>query len=246
LSERESFGVGLGVDYTKITTYEYSPQQYIDFANDYGSSNTSFPLTLSWTRDGKNSYIFPTSGAYQRIGTEIALPGGDLKYWKLNYKYQHYTPLNKTFTFMYNLDLGIGNSYGGQNGLPFYKNYYAGGIDSVRGYADGSLGPSDSRYDDEHVGGSKKVVTNLELLWGVPGYGQAMRMGWFFDAGQVYSTRSKSNEWQNYDDSIRTSTGLSLSWISPVGPLKFSIAHPLNAKSGDDTQTFQFQLGSTF
>ncbi|MDR2166084.1 MAG: outer membrane protein assembly factor BamA [Zoogloeaceae bacterium] len=243
ISERESIGVGLAIDHTKITTYEDSPLRYADFVNEYGKSNVTLPLTAHWTSDGKDSYIFPTKGTYQRLAAEIALPGGDLKYWKLSYKFQHYIPLTKSFTLMFNADLGIGDGYGNQEGLPFYKNFYAGGIDSVRGYAAASLGPlADDRYDDERLGGNRKVIGNVELLWGVPGYDRSMRMGWFFDAGQVYNKGKK----YGYDDSIRTSTGLSLSWMSPVGPLKISIAAPLNKQKGDDVETFQFQLGSTF
>ncbi|MDR3324146.1 MAG: outer membrane protein assembly factor BamA [Zoogloeaceae bacterium] len=245
ISERESIGLGLTLDHTSITTYNESPARYKEFVEDYGKSNVSIPLTATWTSDGKDSYIFPTKGRYQRAGIEIALPGGDLKYWKLNYKYQHYFPLSKSFTLMLNADLGIGDGYGNQDGLPFYKNFYAGGIDSVRGYASSSLGPADATYDDERLGGTRKVVGNAEVLWGVPGYDKSMRMGWFFDAGQVYNNKHKKSM-AAYDDSLRMSTGLSLSWISPVGPLKISIAAPINKKSGDDTETFQFQLGSTF
>ncbi|MDR2678247.1 MAG: outer membrane protein assembly factor BamA, partial [Zoogloeaceae bacterium] len=243
LSERQSINIGLAIDQTKITTYEESPRRYKDFVDEFGKSNITLPFTASWTSDGKDSYIFPTKGTYQRVSAEIALPGGDLQYWKLNYKFQHYVPLSKSITLMFNADLGIGNGYGSNENLPFYKNFYAGGIDSVRGYAAASLGPlADDRYDDEHMGGNRKVVGNVELLWGVPGYDKSMRMGWFFDAGQVYNKGRK----YDYDDSMRMSTGLSLSWVSPVGPLKLSIAAPINKKKGDDTETFQFQLGSTF
>jgi outer membrane protein insertion porin family len=243
LSERQSIGIGLAVDQTKITTYDESPRRYKDFVEEYGKSSITLPFTASWTSDGKDSYIFPTKGTYHRLSTEIALPGGDLQYWKLNYKFQHYIPLSKSFTLMFNADLGVGDGYGSDKNLPFYKNFYAGGIDSVRGYAAASLGPlADDRYDDEHMGGNRKVVGNVELLWGVPGYDKSMRMGWFFDAGQIYSKGKK----YDYDDSMRMSTGLSLSWVSPVGPLKLSVASPINKKKGDDTETFQFQLGSTF
>jgi outer membrane protein insertion porin family len=244
ISEREYIGLGVTLDHTKIDVFDdVSPQRYIDFVRDYGKSNISIPISASWTSDSKDSYIFPTRGAYQRIGLEVSLPGGDLKYWKLSYKYQRFFPLSRSFTLMLNTDLGIGDGYGNQKGLPFYKNFYAGGIDSVRGYASASLGPADERYEDERLGGNRKVVANAEILWGIPGYDKSMRMGWFFDAGQVYGTGRKNS---NYDSSMRMSTGFSLSWMSPVGPLKISIAAPLNKKSGDDTETFQFQLGSTF
>jgi len=241
ISEHESIGVGLTFDYTKTEVFSDSPQRYIDFVNKFGESNLAFPLTMNWTSDGKDSYIFPTTGVYQRAALEVALPGGDLKYWKLNYQYQRFFALSKTFTLMINGDVGIGDGYGGQDELPFYKNYYVGGINSVRGYASASLGPVDAKYPDERLGGHRKLVGNAELLWGLPGYDKTLRLGWFFDMGQVFGKGQKIST-----EAIRASTGLSLAWISPVGPLKFSIAAPLNDKPGDDTETFQFQLGSTF
>lgn len=241
ISERESIGVGLTLDHTRITTYSQSPQRYLDFVKKYGGSNTTIPLTANWTSDGKDSFIFPTTGTYQRAALELALPGGDLKYWKLSYQYQRFFALSKSFTLMLNGDVGWGNGYGNQDGLPFYKNFYVGGINSVRGYAASSLGPVDAKYPDERLGGNRKIVGNAELLWGLPGYDKSLRLGWFFDVGQAFGPGEKMKS-----DALRASTGLSLAWISPVGPLKFSIAAPLNDKPGDDTETFQFQLGSTF
>ncbi|MGL5630951.1 MAG: outer membrane protein assembly factor BamA [Azovibrio sp.] len=241
ISERESISAGIGFDYTKITIYDESPQRYIDFVKDYGGSNTSLPFTASWTKDTKDSFIMPTEGTYQRAGIEVGIPGGDLKYWKVSYQYQQFFPLSKTFTLMLNGDLGYGDGYGGHDGLPFYKNFYAGGITTVRGYATSSLGPVDKKYDDERLGGNRKIVGTAEVFWGIPGYDKALRLGWFVDAGQVFGPGQKIKT-----DDIRASTGLSLSWISPVGPLKFSVAAPLNDKPGDDTETLQFQLGSTF
>lgn len=241
ITEKESIGIGLTVDHTKTTVFADSPQRYIDFVKKYGESNLTLPLSLSWASDGKDSHIFPTTGVYQRAGFEVALPGGDLQYWRLNYQYQQFFALSKAFTLMINGDVGIGNGYGSQDDLPFYKNYYVGGINSVRGYATASLGPVDAKYPDERLGGNRKIVGNAELLWGLPGYDKSLRLGWFVDAGQTFGKGQKIRT-----NAIRASTGLSLAWVSPVGPLKFSIAAPLNDKPGDDTETFQFQLGSTF
>ncbi|MDR3054218.1 MAG: outer membrane protein assembly factor BamA [Zoogloeaceae bacterium] len=243
ISERESIGVGLAIDHTKIDVYSRSPWRYQEFVREYGKSNITLPATAWWASDGKDSAIFPTRGVYQRASAEVALPGGDLQYWKLTYQYQRYFPLSKRFTLMVNGEVGIADGFGKNSDLPFYKNFYVGGINSVRGYASSSLGPVDEYDDNERLGGNRKVVGNVEVLWGLPGYDKSLRMGWFLDAGQAYN---KGRKHSNYDDSIRMSTGLSLSWISPIGPLKFSIANPLNDKKGDDTETFQFQMGSTF
>ncbi|MDR1849043.1 MAG: outer membrane protein assembly factor BamA [Zoogloeaceae bacterium] len=245
ISEYQSVGLGIGFDQTRIKTYAESPQRYIDFVEQYGTNNIAIPLTGWWASNTRDSAYFPTKGIYQRLSFEFATPAGDLTYWKSSYQYRQYFPLSKTFTFMVNGEGGIGNGYGSQSELPFYKNFYAGGINSVRGYASSSLGPVDSKYTSERLGGNRRIIGNAELLWGVPGYDRALRMSAFFDAGQVYP-KSRSTIDRDYDDSIRTSTGLALSWLSPVGPIKVSFARPLNKKSGDNTETFQFQLGSVF
>jgi outer membrane protein insertion porin family len=91
------------------------------------------------------------------------------------------------------------------------------------------------------MGGNRRVVGNAELLWGLPGMEKSFRMGWFVDAGQVYGSEDKLSLGE-----LRYSTGISIAWISPIGPLKFSLGKPLNKKDGDKTETFQFQLGTTF
>ena len=241
IGEKESLGFGLGADTTTITTYDDSPKYYKDFVKEFGNTNVSVPVTINWTSDGKDSYFFPTSGTFQKAGIEIAVPGGDLTYYRATYQLQHFIPLNKKFTLMLNGEVGYADGYADKS-LPFYKNFYAGGVNSVRGYKAGSLGPVDTDNGNEYrVGGNTRVIGNAELFWGVPGMEKSLRMGLFFDAGQVfakYETPSTSN--------LRYSTGLSAAWISPVGPLKFSVAVPLNKEDGDKTETFQFQLGNTF
>jgi len=241
IGEKESLGFGLGADTTTITTYDDSPKYYKDFVSEFGNTNASIPVTINWTSDGKDSYFFPTSGTFQKAGIEIAVPGGDLTYYRATYQLQHFIPLNTKFTLMLNGEVGYADGYADKS-LLFYKNFYAGGVNSVRGYKAGSLGPVDIDNGNEYrVGGSSRVIGNAELLWGVPGMEKSLRMGLFFDAGQVFAKDeipSTSN--------LRYSTGLSAAWISPVGPLKFSVAVPLNKEDGDKTETFQFQLGNTF
>jgi outer membrane protein insertion porin family len=245
IGEKESLGFGIGIDSTEITVDESSPTQYKKFvgwrAND-SATNISIPVTLNWASDGKDSFFFPTKGTYQKAGIEVALPGGDLQYFRTSYQLQHFIPLNAKFSLMLNGELGYANSYGGTSDLPFFKNFYAGGVSSIRGYKASSLGPVDaSSGEDERLGGNRRVVTNTELLWALPGMEKSFRMGLFFDAGQVYG---KGDKFDLGD--LRYSTGLSAAWISPIGPLKFSYGVPLNEKDGDKTESFQFQLGSTF
>lgn len=241
IGEKESLGFGLGLDTTTITTFDASPKYYKDFVSEFGSSNISVPVTINWVSDGKDSYFFPTKGTYQKASVEVAVPGGDLTYYRATYQLQHFIPLNTKFTLMLNGEIGYADGYA-KKSLPFYKNFYGGGVNSVRGYKAGSLGPVDVDNGNEYrVGGNSRVIGNAELLWSLPGMEKSLRMGLFFDAGQVFSkdqTPSTGN--------LRYSTGISAAWISPVGPLKFSYAVPLNKQEGDKPETFQFQLGTTF
>lgn len=251
IGEKESLNFGLGLDTTTVSVDSTSPKRYQDFVQTFGSTNITVPATVNWVSDGKDSYIYPTTGRVHRAGLEVAVPGGDLKYYRATYQLQQYFPLTKTLTLLLNGEAGIANGYGGV-GLPFYKNYYAGGIGSVRGYASASLGPRDTvcdnyttqtncRLSDDRLGGNRRVVANAEVMWGLPGMEKSVRLGWFVDAGQIFA---KGEKMQLND--LRTSTGLSAAWISPLGPLKFSIAQPLNDKPGDRTERFQFQMGTTF
>src|SRR5574343_180853 len=145
IGEKESLGFGVGLDTSTITAYSSSPQMYKDYvgynSGDASASVTklSVPLSLNWTSDGKDSYFFPTRGLYQKAGLEVAAPGGDLTYYRASYQAQYYIPVSKNFTLMLNGDVGYANGYGGKE-LPFFKNFYAGGVGSVRGYKTSSLG----------------------------------------------------------------------------------------------------------
>nr|MBL8411739.1 outer membrane protein assembly factor BamA [Dechloromonas sp.] len=242
IGEKQSLGFGVGVDTTTITTYDDSPQYYKDFVNEYGATNLTIPVTANWVSDGKDSFFFPTRGTYQKAGIEVAMPGGDLTYYRANYQLQQFVPLNSKFTLMLNGEVGYADGYGSTGGLPFYKNLYAGGVTSVRGFKASSLGPTvEENGDTYRVGGNRRLVANAELLWSIPGMEKSLRMGWFVDAGWVWG------KGQNIElGDMRYSTGLSAAWVSPVGPLKFSVGLPLNDKEGDKVETFQFQLGTTF
>src|SRR5574343_245165 len=145
IGEKESLGFGLGLDTTTITAYSTSPpmyQNYVGYVSGDASASVtklSIRLSLNWTSDGKDSYLFPTTGLYQKAGLEVAAPGGDLTYYRASYQAQYYIPVSKNFTLMLNGDVGYANGYGGKE-LPFFKNFYAGGVGSVRGYKTSSLG----------------------------------------------------------------------------------------------------------
>ncbi len=243
IGEKESLGLGFGLDTTSISTDSTSPQRYRDYVSKFGETNFSLPVTISWASDGKDSYFFPTKGTFQKAALEVALPGGDLTYYRASYQLQHFIPLNQKFTLMLNGEYAQAGGLGGEE-LPFFKNYYGGGVGSVRGYKASSLGKVDvdsTTGEEYRVGGNRRVVASSELLWSLPGMEKSFRMGLFLDAGQVYAEGEKLDIGE-----IRYATGLSAAWLSPVGPLKFSFARPLNKKDGDKSEAFQFQLGSTF
>jgi len=177
---------------------------------------------------------------------EVGLPGGSLHFYKANFQAQRFFPLSRDTTVMVNGEFGFGNGYGGKP-LPFFRNFFAGGIGSVRGYKTATLGPRDvdasGNPTDEVLGGNRRLVGTVEFLTPLPGLGldRSLRIGAFIDGGQVWGSGQKLSL-----GDMRYSTGLSVAWSSPLGPLKFSIAQPINKKSGDKSERFQFQMGTTF
>jgi outer membrane protein insertion porin family len=246
IADDDSVSLGLSYDVTSVTTDSTSPVQYQGFVNRFGETNTTLLSSVGWARDGRDSFTWPTKGSYHRVTGELALPGGDLTYVRGTYQYQRYFPIGKDYTLLLNGEAGYAQGYSGKP-LPFFKNFYVGGIGSVRGFETASLGPrllnTDGTASKEALGGNRKLVGNAEFLMPMPGMGQdrSVRLGAFVDGGQVWG----GGENASLGD-IRFSTGVSVSWNSPMGPLKFSIAQPLNKKPEDNIQRFQFQFGSTF
>ncbi|GIX26592.1 MAG: outer membrane protein assembly factor BamA [Burkholderiales bacterium] len=231
---------GLGAENTEVSVFADSPQRFVDFVNTFGESNTNFPFTVAWQRDTRDSAFFPRSGRFQRAGAEVSLPVGDLQYYKLSYQQQWFMPLGRTWSLLLRGEVGYGDGYNDKP-LPFYKNFFAGGINTVRGFETGSLGPRD--VNDEALGGNRMVVGSAEVFFPFPGFrdDKTARMSVFLDAGAVYGDEAKAGS-----EGVRFSTGVSVSWLSPVGPLRLSLGFPLNAKDTDKKEPFQFQLGRTF
>ena len=227
-----------------------SPQRYWDYVDEYGDDPKAMLLTLGWSRDSRDNVLAPTRGRYQRVSAEFALPVWDQRYYRATYQLTQYFPLSKNWTLGTNLQLGWGDTYGGKM-FPFFKNFYAGGIGSVRGFETSSLGPRDGVTHDR-LGGDRQFIFSAELLTPLPGADRTLRGLLFFDAGNVWGYRRDGVGVDNYyrEDldfgDLRYSVGFGVAWISPLGPLKFSLAFPLNKKDGDDTQRFQFQIGTGF
>ena len=238
-SETDTVFFGAGVENTRIKEGTNIPAAYLAYMNEFGSSSFTVPLTIGWGRDSRDSALAPNSGRYQRLNSEVSV-AGDARYVKANYQYQQYVPLNKKFTLAFNGELGWGMGLNGQP-FPVFKNFYSGGLGSVRGFDQGTLGPRD--VTGSVLGGPKKVTLNAELIAPVPGAGndRTLRIFGFVDAGNVYG------EHENWDMSeLRVSTGLGLSWISPLGPLRLAFAQPVRKFAGDRIQKLQFQIGTSF
>jgi len=241
ISDDETIHYGLAPERTKLGLTSYSPQRSIDYVNSFGYVTDDLIATLGWSRDTRDSAIQTTSGVVQNASSEIALPvGNDLRYYKLTYQQQWYHPVSQNITLMLKGNVGIGNGYGGM-ALPFFKNFYAGGPGSVRGFSPMSIGPRD--INDNALGGNKTVVGNAELLFPFPGMAkdQSVRLSLFADTGAVYGPSDMPDT-----SGFRSSVGAALTWISPVGPLKISFGKPLQVLPTDKVQKFQFTLGNIF
>ncbi len=239
VTEFDTINYGFSYELTELELFDDSPPRYIEFVSEFGDVTDAYPLTLGWARDKRDSVIYTTSGTTQRVNGEVSVPLGDLTYYRLNYRVQWYYPLSKNLTTLVEGRFGYGDGYDNQ-GLPFYKNYFAGGVNTVRGYSPGSLGPQD--VNGASLGGSRQVIGSFELLFPVPGLtkDRSTRLAAFVDAGMVG---------EDYDfifSEMRYSAGLAFSWFSPLGPLRFSWAQPLNDEPGDDVEQLQFTIGSQF
>lgn len=232
--------LGGGLERNKIVTGTNMPQVYTNYANQFGYSSFAVPLTLGWSRDSRDSVLTPNSGKYQRFFAEWS-PAGDVHYVKAVAQYQQYVPLNKQFTLAFNGELNWGKGLSGKP-FPVFKNSYSGGLGSVRGFEQSSLGERDLATGVA-LGGPKKITLNSEFITPFPGAGndKSLRLFAFVDAGNVYG----ENEPILLSE-LRASAGVGLSWISPIGPLRIAYAKPIRSLVTDKIQKFQFQIGTSF
>jgi len=245
INERDFISFGLTYEQTSLSTTAVEGVQY-EFVQEFGEDNDTLRLDTAWARDTRNSFLFPTKGVFQRVAAEVGTPVGSLQYYKLSLQHQHFFPLSDSFTLMLNAEAGIGDGLSGKP-LPFFKNFYAGGTSSVRGFTNGTLGPKDINGDA--LGGDTRVIANAELFFPLPGLkdDQSLRMSAFIDAGAAFGPRDENGLYEKFAfDDLRYSAGVAILWVSPLGPLKFSLAQPIVKKDRDKTEVFQFTLGSTF
>lgn len=241
-TEYDTVYFGLGIDRTTIVPGNFLPVVYQDFANKFGFTSSAVPLTVGWGRDTRDSALVPTTGKVMKTSAEWSV-AGELKYARGTATYQQYIPLTSKITAALNADLSMGSATGDTT-YPIFKNFYSGGLGSVRGFEQGSLTTGTQRaLGLSATGGTKKVNFNLELLSPLPGGGKdrTLRVYTFLDAGGIYG----ADESIQLSD-MRSSVGIGISWISPVGPLRLAFAKPLKQFDNDRIQSMQFQIGSSF
>jgi outer membrane protein insertion porin family len=242
-TEIDTVFFGLGIEKTTIVPGTDLPISYENYAKEYGYSSTALPLTVGWARDSRDSALAPTSGRFQRANAEWSFTG-DAKYLRATYQFQQYVPLNKQFTAAFNTEVGLGRALGDRS-YPVFKNFYGGGLGSVRGFEQGSLGPNEQADGlGTSLGGSRKLNINMEVLAPFPGAGndRTLRMYGFWDIGMVGGDNAIN---ANAND-LRSSVGVGISWISPVGPLRLAFAKPIRKFDSDRIQSLQFQIGTSF
>ncbi|KAA0874670.1 outer membrane protein assembly factor BamA [Nitrincola tapanii] len=231
------------------------------FLDDNGDEYLNWKLTAGWSDNRLNRGFFPTKGYQQGATLEVSLPGSDLSYYRAQYNNRAYFPLNRDETWVAALRgrVGYADAYG-NNDYPFFKNYYAGGLSSIRGFEANTLGPRYERgagREPRSMGGNVLVAGSAELIFPMPFLKDksAWRTLMFMDAGNVYTTNCLKNNVGTSNSScvdgvdlsdLRYSVGVGLSWLTPVGPLSISLGKALNTKPGDETEVFQFALGQTF
>ncbi|MDA8651574.1 outer membrane protein assembly factor BamA [Porticoccaceae bacterium] len=256
LSEVQRIGFGFGYEYLELDLGDYSTSEVIeDFVENNGNWFKSVSANVNWVKSTLNRGIFATRGTSQRLGLDVMMPGSGLEYYKVSYKATHLRGLTNNFTLKLKADLGYGESYGDTSQMPFFKNFYSGGLGSVRGYKRYSLGPQNSVSSGfgraRPIGGNVQIVLGAEVIFPLPFVKdqRSVQSALFFDAGNVFNTKCNDLEVNCFspkDGELRYSVGLGATWLSGFGPITFSIAKPLNSEDYDETEVFQFSLGNQF
>ncbi|MDS4021896.1 MAG: outer membrane protein assembly factor BamA [Candidatus Competibacter sp.] len=238
LNEFDTLRLSPGYQHIWIDTTSGTPIEIYEYLRQNGDTYDQITLDASWARDSRDRTIFPTSGGLNQVVGQLALPGSTAEFYKLGARSVYYLPLTRWLTWSIGGEIGYGDGYGNSDGLPFFENYFAGGLRSVRGWKANTLGP---RYsNDEPSGGAFKTVASTQMILPVPFLEKSenVRVAAFFDIGNVFATPSDFDA-----NELRYSVGLTGLWISPLGPIVLSVAAPLNEQPGDETEIFQFSFG---
>lgn len=241
VTENDTLRLGIGYQNSEVNLNDLSPQEFRNFVDSEGSHFDIVSLNLGWSRDRRDNALLPTRGSYQNLFGKISVPIGSLKFYEIGYRHSWFHPLTKSLILMLNGDVAYGGVYGGTERFPFFENFYAGGIHSVRGFKANTLGPKAA--DGTSLGGNFKIIGNLEVIFPVPFAEElkSVRLSTFVDAGNVYGVDQDIALGE-----LRYSAGVSVIWLSPFGTMQFSLAKALHSLPGDEPQIFQFSLGTSF
>jgi len=241
ISELTNVRFGLNFEAQDFQTTSQTPQEIEDFLSDRGTDFQWIRATAGYSYDSRNRTVFADKGVRHSVSANVTLPGGELEFYKLGYDFEWYRHLGADIVFAPSFGVDLGSGFGDDEELPFFQRFFAGGIRSVRGYETGSLGPEFS--DGDPAGGDLRTVGSLEFVIPPPFDlgSETTRLSLFYDFGTVFADA------EDFDPAeFRTSAGVSYNWRSPIGPLSFSYAQPLNDEKGDETQRFQFTIGTLF
>jgi outer membrane protein insertion porin family len=252
-----------------------SPIEFFDYINAVGRRTfNSWRTELSWARDSRNAFFNPTRGTFQRVSAEIALPGSTVEYYKLYYQFARYWPLHRTMVLLTAAEIGYGDSYGDSfsreiqainsvgdpvfdddgnpifrtitaDGLPFFENFYAGGVRSIRGFEDNTLGPRGTLLLNSNIrqpiGGAFKTTGTLELIFPTLLDSDTTRISAFLDIGNVFADFNAFSV-----SEYRASVGVALQWQAPIGPIILNLSMPVKKKDDDEIERLQFTFGTQF
>ena len=238
INEHNSFSLGAGLERIDLESTVFSVPEVVEFI-DENPENDLVTLTAAYAYDTRDSLLYTTSGSSFRATLDATAPGSDLEFYRVNIEAAHYYPFTRKIALKLSTDIGFGDGFGDTEELPFFRNYFAGGTRSVRGFEARSLGPRDTSDFPDPFGGSKRILLNASLFFPVGDGALDKRLQFFIDGGQVFADEDDVE----FDD-IRFSAGVGFNWISPVGPLSISYAIPLNDEEGDEVEQFQFSVGT--
>ena len=274
ISEYQSLSFGATVQHSELISSTNSTQQSRDwvanngdqFIEDFGGGVVVFgtefdtiELIAGWTYDSRNRALFANRGTRQQIFLSVTAPGSDIEFYQARYTFTKYFPISRKWIVRLNSELGIGEGIGDTTALPPYKQFYGGGPQSVRGFKESYLGPRDSF--GRPYGGNMLVASQLELILPLPDkWASQARASLFYDIGNVFNTgevafTDKLGSPFSYEpefDELRTSVGIGVQWLAPLGLFRFSYAYPLNEYEGndryygDEIERFQFSIGQAF
>ncbi len=257
ISEISRIGFTVGVEHTEIKEGVIPAQEISEFLDKEGNKFDLLSLTASYSQSALNRGLLPTAGRSQSVSFEMTVPGSQLEYFRLNYSGQIFFPLFNPFVLRLRTNLGYGEAYGGTDNFPFYKHFFAGGMGSVRGYESNTLGPrstpspQDRFNDPDPIGGNVLVELSAEVLFPLPFIEDQsqLKSAFFFDAGNVFNTNCPDVSvycLAPSDGELRYSAGVAVTWITGFAPISFALSFPINEKPGDESESFQFELGKTF